>query len=478
MIAERGKSATHGICLPLCLPGPKRRSSPGVVAVTDHEADRDRRPDPTVTRLVEEIRRRRKDANLSHAQLAGQIGYSRQYISLAERATKGLPSAELVNALDSALSANGALVALRKEAAAARLARRRKLHAVPVDGGAPVTAPPRRIAHKAQTSAAILELRNALTDYGLCAPRPASPSQGDGLPTMRDLRRDVQLTFDAYQHSRFTIAASRVSTLLGEARLVVRGQTSSGCGEGFGLLALSYQAAAAVLIKAEEADLAWIAAERGLAASEKANDVAIVGSLIRSVAFSLLSTGRLESAMRLIEDGAHLLEPEIRRGGPILSAYGMLFLVGAIAAARFGDSGRTADYLQEAADAAQRLGRDGNDLWTAFGPTNVAIHGVNAAAELDDMQTVLDSVGSFAVTGVPIERRVRYLLDVARAYSLTGDRDEAVSTLIAAERMAPEQVRQHYLVKDIVRTLVRKSLGKPGIELGKLAQRVNVAAAT
>lgn len=127
MIAERGKSATHGICLPLCLLGPKKhRSSPGVVAVTDHAADRDRQPDPTVTRLVEEIRRRRKEANLSHAQLAGQIGYSRQYISLAERATKGLPSAELVNALDSTLGAEGALIALRQQAVAARFARRRR----------------------------------------------------------------------------------------------------------------------------------------------------------------------------------------------------------------------------------------------------------------------------------------------------------------------------------------------------------------
>jgi hypothetical protein len=43
--------------------------------------------------------------------------------------------------------------------------------------------------------------------------------------------------------------------------------------------------------------------------------------------------------------------------------------------------------------------------------------------------------------------------------------------------MAPEHVRQHHLAKKVVMTLVQKSAGKPSIELGKLAQRVNVAAA-
>lgn len=98
--------------------------------MTDQAANRDDEPDPAVARLAEEIRRRRKDADLSHAQLAGQIGYSRQYVSLAERARKGLPSADLVNALDSALRADGALVALRQQAIVARIAlRRSRTHA-------------------------------------------------------------------------------------------------------------------------------------------------------------------------------------------------------------------------------------------------------------------------------------------------------------------------------------------------------------
>jgi hypothetical protein len=126
--------------------------------------------------------------------------------------------------------------------------------------------------------------------------------------------------------------------------------------------------------------------------------------------------------MKLVESGAIYLQDEISRDNTTLSVYGTLFLAGSMAAARFGDSSKTAEYLREASDAAQRLGQDANHLWTAFGPTNVAIHRVNTAAELGDFQTVLNSSVSLSTSAVPMERRTRYLLDVARVYSLTGNR--------------------------------------------------------
>ncbi|WP_253886258.1 helix-turn-helix domain-containing protein [Actinokineospora diospyrosa] len=76
--------------------------------------------DPAIARLTEEIRARRRAAGLSHAQVAARIGYSRQYVSLAERAGRGLPSADLIRALDRALDGAGALVELHQAAALSR----------------------------------------------------------------------------------------------------------------------------------------------------------------------------------------------------------------------------------------------------------------------------------------------------------------------------------------------------------------------
>jgi hypothetical protein len=70
---------------------------------------------------------------------------------------------------------------------------------------------------------------------------------------------------------------------------------------------------------------------------------------------------------------------------------------------------------------------------------------------------------------------VRYLLDVARVHSLTGNRDDALGTMLTAERIAPEHVRQHYLSRKVVTTLMRSSKGKPTVELDKLARRVKIS---
>jgi hypothetical protein len=317
------------------------------------------------------------------------------------------------------------------------------------------------------------ELQAVLADYA--GRSSIFGADGDGEPvSLKDIERDLMAAFQAYQRSRFTTAANRVSTLLADAQRATRDCSGQEQVRAFGLLALSYQAAAAVLTKTGDADLACLAADRGLMAAERSDSPAVRGSLVRSVAFALASIGQLEPAMRLIESGAQHLEPEVADDETAVSVYGMLFLAGAMAAARFGDGPKVASYLQEADGAARRLGRDANHLWTAFGPTNVAIHRVNTSAELGEMQAVLDLGRSLNTSAVPIERRVRHLLDVARAYSVTGRRDDALHTVLDAERMAPEQVRHHHLSQKIVLNLVRRSVGKPSVELEKLAARVNV----
>jgi hypothetical protein len=61
--------------------------------------------------------------------LAVQIGYSRQYVSLAERVGRDIPARELVTVLDVRLAAGGALLALRERAKAEQRERRRALSA-------------------------------------------------------------------------------------------------------------------------------------------------------------------------------------------------------------------------------------------------------------------------------------------------------------------------------------------------------------
>ncbi|WP_306189985.1 hypothetical protein [Streptomyces sp. MK5] len=107
----------------------------------------------------------------------------------------------------------------------------------------------------------------------------------------------------------------------------------------------------------------------------------VTGSLFRSVAHCLLSNGWVDGAVQLVSDAADYLPPALRdASAEFLWIYGTLFLAGSMAAARADDRATTRAFLAEADQAAHRLGRDANHMWTAFGPTNVAIHRVATVA--------------------------------------------------------------------------------------------------
>jgi hypothetical protein len=145
-----------------------------------------------------------------------------------------------------------------------------------------------------------------------------------------------------------------------------------------------------------------------------------------------------------------------------------------MAAARNEDRATTRMFLAEAEDSARRLGGDANYLWTAFGPTNVAIHRVSTAVELGDLQIAVDLGPRVNVSALPIERRIRHQIEVARAYSAWNRREEALTILLDAERDAPEQIRHHFITRQLVQGWIRQQRGRPSHHLIGLAERLHV----
>jgi transcriptional regulator with XRE-family HTH domain len=317
-------------------------------------------------------------------------------------------------------------------------------------------------------------LRDALMDY-----RQITPFGGQhppvAAPPLADLDRELTDMWSAYQGSRFGYVTARLPGLLGRAQAAAETYDGDDLLRSRRLLGLSYQLAAVQLTKLGEAELAWIAADRGLNAARATGDPVVTGSLYRSVTHALLSAGRYGEAVRLTEHTASYLEPGLRSPSPqFLSVYGTLFLAGSMAAARNNDRSTVCAFLDSADKAATRLGQDANHLWTAFGPTNVAIHRVATAAELGDVQVAIDLGPQIDTSPVPMERRIRHALEVARAYSKRRRIDEAQATLLDAEQMAPEQVRYHFLSRQLVLGWIRQQHGKPSTALVGLARRLKV----
>ncbi|WP_329562092.1 helix-turn-helix domain-containing protein [Kitasatospora sp. NBC_01266] len=323
-------------------------------------------------------------------------------------------------------------------------------------------------------ASAVEALRDALTDYRRISPVLDHGSNG-GLIELDVLDARLRSAWDACQHAHYSVAVHHLPSLLAHTHQAAQRHHGNEQLRAYSMLALTHHLAATVLARTGEADLAWIAADRGLTAAQHGGDPLVIGSLFRSVAHSLLSCGRFTAAQDVTTDAASYLTAARHPASPaFLSVYGTLLLVGAMAAARDGERAAVQDYMRGSDRAAGQLGHDANYLWTAFGPTNVAIHQVSTAAELGDVHIALDLGPSIEAAGLPVERQVRHKLEVARAHSARNRFDDALTIVLAAEQLSPEQVRDHFISRQLVGTWVRTIRGKPSLRLAALAQRLQI----
>ncbi|WP_203834857.1 helix-turn-helix domain-containing protein [Winogradskya humida] len=300
-------------------------------------------------------------------------------------------------------------------------------------------------------------LRAALHDYSHLTPAILAVPEEDP-PSPTDLTNDIEEAWRDYQRSRYGTLARRLPFLLHDCHTAMRFYDGTAGKQAQASAAYAHQVATLFLTKIGEADLAWIAASRGLAAANSSNDNIVIGSLSRAAAHALVSIGEYRQAVGLASATAEYLQPRLSRPTPqLLSVYGSLHLVCAMASARSDDRGSADLHLGEADASAMRLGMDGNFVWTAFGPTNVKIHRVAVANEFGDVQRAIEIGPGLDTSALPVERRVRHAIETARAHSRWNQVDEALAALLSAERIGPDQVRYHRLS----RTLVREILSRP-----------------
>ncbi len=246
------------------------------------------------------------------------------------------------------------------------------------------------------------------------------------------------------------------------------------------LLSQAYQVTASALWKLSEADLAWLAAERALVLAEETGDNLLISDAARRVAQGLMVLGHHGQAPELLRADIDRLEPS--RGTDCaahLSLYGMLFLMGAVVAARADDGALARDLLDEGHGVARQLGRDCNERFTAFGPTNVRLHQLAVLLDLGDGSGAVKVARRITADGLnrlPKERRANYYLDLARGHVLSGGRDDAVSVLLQADVLFPDEVRCRPGAIELIHSLRRSSSGSRASELDRLATRVGLAA--
>jgi hypothetical protein len=139
-------------------------------------------------------------------------------------------------------------------------------------------------------------------------------------------------------------------------------------------------------------------------------------------------------------------------GLDVLSVAGALWLIAAVAAARRIDAAAAEERLDRAQRLADRLGEDANHRWTAFGPTNVAIHRVSVEPPCPG------PAGHIAWAQAQRRRDA-----------------EALVALLEVERAAPQVTRRNAVARDTIRQLLARARGTSGAAVRGLAHRAGVA---
>jgi hypothetical protein len=160
-----------------------------------------------------------------------------------------------------------------------------------------------------------------------------------------------------------------------------------------------------------------------------------------------------------------------------ISVSGALWLIGAILTARRTDRAEAARRPRVAEGLAATLGRDANLAWTAFGPTNVAIHRVSVAAKLGDPAQALRASADVDPDRLPRglnSRRAQIHLDLAWAHVQRRRDSAALLHLMEAEQVAAESVRYNVVVRGLVREMLTRQKRSRTSALHRLAIRAGV----
>jgi len=393
------------------------------------------------TGVGERIAAYRRRRGLSQAALAGLVGRSESWLSQVERGIKSVDRLSVL--LDMA----------------------RILH---VDVESLIGRPWQLAPNGGHVAQGLDEVRQVFTHYGHLLGTDAPP-----VPPLPQLREQVGMLHEDYQAARYERVVHQLPDLLA----VVDGIPRLPDRERRDLLSVyvsAYVAAAKLMTKLGVTDLAAVAADRAATIAVEADSLAARGMAAYQVVCALLRADRTAEAERLAVEMAEEIHRSANADEPALvSIAGALWLISAIAAARRTDQAEAWRRLDAANRLAELLGQDGNYAWTAFGPTNVAIHRVSVAAELGDAGEAVRA-STHVEPGRLAEglrsRRAQVHLDLAWAQSQRKRDADAILHLLEAERAAPEVIRYNALVPELVREMLSRSR-RPNTVLQELAVR-------
>ncbi|MDH2393389.1 helix-turn-helix domain-containing protein [Streptomyces sp. HNM0663] len=304
-----------------------------------------------------------------------------------------------------------------------------------------------------------------------------SGAQSDEQPvSVANLARRVDTAWDLAHRSEFAQLTTELQTLVPALERAVRTSDGGDRVATLRLLARTYQALSASFVRQDEADAAWIAADRAIGAAEASGQPLEVCAGIFRLAHAFVRLKHLDQAEHAALSALQTLRNHLADRSPSPeegSILGSLHLVLALVHSRAGRRTDAKADIEAARRVAQAMGADRNDFDLEFGPTNVEIQAVATNVELGDAGEAIDIGEALDTSALSPERQARLLMDLGRAYVQRRQTGEAQDCLLRAEELAPEMLRSHTAARAAIRELVLISGESASAELLELAERAD-----
>lgn len=374
---------------------------------------------------------------MSQQQLGDAVGHSQAYISQIENGHKAVTKRTLLYNLASALGVNIA-----------------DLTGQP---GQPQTRDQMTI------YATVPAVRTALDEDPTGAPRP--------LAQLKAMTSDAMAARMACDYARLRTLLPALLTDL-RAILEREAQRPHATVEARRLL-LRVAITAALTIKPfGHVDLAARLGEKAMDTAQAIGEAPGVAAATFAVAQTALAGGARNKSHRLAALGAEMFPAPA--DDEALTWLGMLQLHAALSAASLGNHAEAATRLEEARAAAY-LSR--SDPWLMeWSVPNVDLWAIGVALENGTPERAPELARRIDPGGLrTVQRRARLHIDTGRGHYAAGAADKAVASFLAADDIAPDEVRSRSTVAEIVGQMVRDARSGTGTgALAALAQRIGI----
>lgn len=316
----------------------------------------------------------------------------------------------------------------------------------------------------AETGGSVYETMRAVISADLRYPATTEPRPWP------ELERELDLVCELVAKCDFAAGAKRLPDLLTGLHATTKGKDKEAALRG---LVFAEEAASFAVRFLGHPASACLVADRAQQAAEELEHPVMLGLAGWSRAHASFGCGLHDRGLTIAQQAAAELARHLEvEHAPEVA--GMLYLTQAFALHGLGRGSDALAPVAEAEALAERTG-DTDTYWLMFGPTNIKFWKIAMETDGGEPGRALEIARTTTPTAIPkVSRQWAFFSDTGRALAREGRDQEALRMLLAAERLAPQRMREPLVVETVRGLLERARRGKGFVELRGLCSRLGV----